>query len=191
MKKGKVLDRIYFLFKEDAKKIEKKFNFDKINFFYDFFHSEKYINFFSKRDSENILDRHIIESIYYVYLIDSLYQITEKTTICDCGSGMGLPGIFFFCLKQEVRLSLLDAKRKKLFILEKEIKNHYSCSKIHFLYQRSEECKKEFDLVLSRAFLPYPFCMEVVTNIVKKNGFYIPFLGKKKVVESENFFFTV
>ena len=182
----KVKARINFLFPENTEQIESIFDFEKLNFLLQFLEQEHSKNFFSKNDSKNILDRHIIEPLYHIYLLERYFNFKENTTICDCGTGMGIPGILFFCLKKKIEITLLDSQKKKLSILQKEIEKKYPLSEICFVYKRAEELKKTFDFVISRAFIPYPFCVEVVTNLLNKGSYYIPFLGK--LVEVETFF---
>ena len=46
---------------------------------------------------------------------------------------------------------------------------------ITFNYARAEELRGEFDLITSRAFIPYPYSAEVICRLVKNDGYYAPF----------------
>lgn len=138
--------------------------------------------FFSKKDTDHILERHLLESIVFVLsLVDHGY-VSRETKIADIGTGPGLPGFLFACLKESPHLTLLDSAKRKLGLLEDwwiQNSKRYSDRKIQFIYARAEECTGGFDLVTMRATIPYPFSIEVICRIVKSNGIFSPFLGKE------------
>lgn len=174
-----VIEEILNLFPEERNKIEEMFNWDKVEWYYNFLiiNNEKG-GFFSKRDSTLILNRHLSESLYHIYFIKKLISVSHETEICDVGSGPGLPGFLFYCLKDVPTISLLDSQARRLKILEFElISSEFFTNKIHFIYKRAEENKNKYNLVVSRSFVPYPFSVEVCTNLVKNAGYYIPFIG--------------
>lgn len=71
--------------------------------------------FFSKRDSEEILDRHVLESIYHVYRITKKVGSWKGIQLGDAGTGPGIPGFFFRCLKDPPVVVLIDSTKKKTF----------------------------------------------------------------------------
>jgi 16S rRNA (guanine527-N7)-methyltransferase len=91
-------------------------------------------------------------------------------------------------LKSHLKVTLLDSQKRKLQhveIFSKEIKSPKSLS---FLYARMEDVKKTFDIVIMRSAIPYPWSVEMCSQLVKTGGSFIPFLGKKnqhKEIEEE------
>ncbi|WCL49517.1 RsmG family class I SAM-dependent methyltransferase [Leptospira sp. GIMC2001] len=145
--------------------------------------------FFSKNDGNNILIRHVLESAFSIYVLAGNGFISRETKILDVGTGPGLPGFLFICLKESPIVTLMDSQRRKLSLLEewwKQLKTH--SKNLQFIYKRAEEAKGNFDLVVMRASIPYPFSAEIVTRLVKIGGFFCPFLAKEQQwqkVESE------
>lgn len=139
--------------------------------------------FFSKKDSENIIERHILEAMYFVYVLFGNELVSRETKIVDVGTGPGLPGFLFVCLKDSPKTTLLDSAKRKLNLTEdwwKSIQERYPGKICSFSYNRAEEWKHHFDVAVMRASIPYPFSIEVVSRLVLKDGYFCPFLAKKQ-----------
>ncbi|TGM08405.1 16S rRNA (guanine(527)-N(7))-methyltransferase RsmG [Leptospira barantonii] len=136
--------------------------------------------FFSKRDSEEILDRHVLESIYHVYRITKKVDSWKGIQLGDAGTGPGIPGFFFRCLKDHPVVVLIDSQKRKLSHTEEFVRiNRISDLKFQFI--RTEESKLSLNYVVSRGFIPYPYSAEAVCNLLKVGGTYVPFLGKHDI----------
>ena len=180
--------RIAELFPEEKNQIIEAFHLPLIEKYYTFLlNKNEEGGFFSKNDTPLILDRHVIESIYHVYQIQKLKSVSRETSLCDAGTGPGLPGTLFYCLKNKPQVTLLDSQKRKLQHLEKfSIEMNFKDS-LFFLYARMEDVKKKYDIVVMRSTIPYPWSIEMCSGIVKNGGTFIPFLGKKNVhIEIEN-----
>lgn len=139
--------------------------------------------FFSKKDSDLILTRHIVESIYFVYSLVGNEFVSRETKLLDVGTGPGLPGFLFLCLKECPRVFLMDSAKRKLGLLEewwKTAKKDFPAKNLQFKYERGEESKGKYDIVVMRASVPYPFSVEVVTNLVTTGGLFCPFLAREQ-----------
>lgn len=133
--------------------------------------------FFSKKDSANIIERHIIDSICFVYYVTKKNNVSRETFIADIGTGPGLPGFVFLCLINTPKITFIDSQKRRLHLVEQEFSD--SCPQSSFRYNRVEELRKlQFDIIVSRAVVPYPFSVEIVCRLVRKGGFFVPFLGK-------------
>jgi 16S rRNA (guanine527-N7)-methyltransferase len=174
--------RIAELFPDEKNEIIEIFHLPLIEKYYSFLlDKNEEGGFFSKNDTPLVLDRHIIESIYHVYQIQKLESVSRETTLCDAGSGPGLPGYIFSCMKNFPRVTLLDSQKRKLAHLENFHKENKLSESLYFLYQRMEEVKKSFQIVVMRSTIPYPWSIEMCSKIVKVGGTFIPFLGKKNL----------
>ncbi|MDF3820926.1 class I SAM-dependent methyltransferase [Leptospira sp. 96542] len=152
--------------------------------------------FFSKNDTVKIVERHLVDCLVYVWKLKTEGYVSRETYVADVGTGPGLPGFFFLVLKDRPHLYLIDSQKRKLALLEEEVRKGslQSVSKyVEFLYERVEEIEGEFDLVTSRAMVPYPFIAEVCTNIIKQKAVLCPFMAqsyldieKEKLVLSNN-----
>lgn len=180
MNNNLIKNRISELFPELLNQIEKEFDFDKLEAY---FHFLKEYNeaggFFSKSDSENILDRHLIESIFHIHKILSSYPVSHETKLADIGTGPGLPGYIFFCLKTAPSITLVDSQMRRLGILEKFHREKFKDQKVKFIYGRVEDLKEKFDLVVMRSTVKYPWSAEMIYKLLKINSIFIPFLGRR------------
>jgi 16S rRNA (guanine527-N7)-methyltransferase len=160
------------------------FDWDRIHLFFEFLKRENERGgFFSKGDSEKIFDRHVIDCLCFIYKLKEQGYVSRETNLADIGTGPGLPGFLFSCLIDPPIVTLIDSQRRKLALLEEEVsKGNLSDvrAKLTFHYERAEDVKLKFDIVTTRAVVPYPFIAEVVTNLVRKNGLLCPFLGQLK-----------
>ena len=125
--------------------------------------------FFSKNDSDRILERHLFESLVFGYYVTSKLNVSRETKIADAGSGPGLPGFLFACLKEPPALTLFDSSKRRLGLLEKFVaENSLFASgrkRIRFRYERLEEARGKFDLVVLRALIPFPFSVEIISGL--------------------------
>jgi len=131
--------------------------------------------FFSKRDSSLIWERHLFESMWFVIKLMEQGYVSRETEILDFGTGPGLPGFLFACLLDPPPITLLDAQRRKLSWIEKEFPQKKG---LHYHYARIEETKKKYPFLVSRATVPYPWCLEVILPAIERDGFYCPFLAR-------------
>lgn len=133
------------------------FDLEKINDFYLFLKENNEIGgFFSKADSERIATRHIYESMVYIYYLKEHVNVSRETSILDVGSGPGIPGYILYCLKENPKVSLLDSSRRRLQFIEKYIKQK-NYSDIQIIYERIEEWTQQYDVVITRALIPFPY----------------------------------
>ncbi len=182
------LQKIEKLVPSIARSLEDIFNWERIERFYDFLKKENERGgFFSKQDTEVILERHILDCLVFVWKLKQEKIVSRETKIVDVGTGPGLPGFLFLCLKELPKsVTLLDSQRRKLSLLESEVtKGNLSDVKnnIKFMYSRAEDVKEKFDVITSRAVVPYPFLAEVVTNLINRGGLLCPYLGQLKFEE--------
>lgn len=141
--------------------------------------------FFSKGDSERILDRHLFESMVYVSKILELTPVSRETEILDVGCGPGLPGMLFHCLLNPPKVFFLDSQSKRINLLQDFYNSHFDPGRSAFYVARAEEFHYSYPIVTSRAFLPFPFSAEVVCQLVKRDGYYVPFLGQPLPITDE------
>lgn len=180
MNNNLIKNRLSELFPELINQIEKEFDFDKLEVYFQFLKDYNEIGgFFSKSDSENILDRHIVESIFHIHKILSCHAVSHETKLADIGTGPGLPGYIFFCLKNAPTITLVDSQMRRLGILEKFHNEKFKDQRVKFIYGRVEDLKEKFDLVVMRSTVKYPWSTEMISGLLKTNSTFIPFLGRR------------
>lgn len=139
--------------------------------------------FFSKEDAGRILSRHVFECLVCLEASWKLWtkirstHVSRETKIADVGSGPGLPGLLL-CADLDFKGSivLMDSSKRRLELVEKKFADRFR--NLHFDYRRVEEVKEKYDIVLARAFLPYPISAEVVCKMLGGDGVFMIFAGR-------------
>lgn len=73
----------------------------------------KKINLISRRDETRIVTRHFLQSLGLVKVI----TIPPKARVMDLGSGAGFPGLPVKLMRPDLRMVLVESKRKKVHFL--------------------------------------------------------------------------
>ncbi len=155
-----------------------RFDWDAVGGFYEFLRDENERGgFFSKGDSAKIVERHVYECLIFVDYVASVAPVSRETTVCDAGTGPGLPGYLFACMNERPRLTLVDSSRRRLGLLEVYHKSRRH--PIEFRYERLEELKALFDVITLRALIPFPQALEVVTALQRVGGQVFLSLGRE------------
>lgn len=126
--------------------------------------------FFSKGDSARIADRHLYESLAYVKRIMSLPGVSRETKILDVGTGPGLPGYLFACLKEPPYVTLMDSSRRRLSFVEEFHRNRAQeglRGRVRFQYARAEESRGSYDIITARALIPFPYNAILLRHLLK------------------------
>ncbi|MGE3164723.1 MAG: RsmG family class I SAM-dependent methyltransferase [Planctomycetota bacterium] len=126
--------------------------------------------FFSEADAGRILERHLYECMVLVATLAAGESFSPHHAVADVGSGPGLPGYLFACLRTPPPVTLIDSSRRRLGLLERAVQRLDPTPKIRFVYDRVEALSNRFDLVTARAFVPYPHVVEVVGGIIRHDG---------------------
>jgi len=104
------------------------------------------INVISRRDMGNFYLHHVLHSL-------SIYKFIEfspGSRILDLGTGGGFPGIPLAIMMPEVEFTLIDARAKKLKVVDSTAAS-LKLSNVKTLHIRAEELKGSYDFVVSRA----------------------------------------
>ena len=171
---------------EDFDSLISKFNIRMLEKYHSFLvEKNEQGGFFSKPDTEKILTRHFLEPLFHLHKILQKFPINAETKIADVGTGPGIPGFFFSCLKSSPHVTLIDSQIKRLELLRLFTTENFPDLKIEFIFSRIEELPKlKFDFVVMRSVIPYPWSLELVCKIVQVSGYFLPFLAKKNYDES-------
>jgi len=76
------------------------------------------INLTSLKTAREIIIKHFLDSISCIKIIDK-YIDTEGISVIDVGAGAGFPGMPIKIICPSIRLSLLEARKKKTIFLQK------------------------------------------------------------------------
>ena len=163
------------LLKED---VINTFHTGQIQSYYEFLYQNSF--FFSQQDKKRILERHLYESIVFCYYLQAYVAkyksgvVSRETTYLDVGSGAGLPGFLISCLKTSPQNTLLDSSKRRLRKLEEWClqKSIHQSNSPSFIYKRLEEHIGLYDCIMARAFVPFPFLIELGCHLQKIGGIW-------------------
>jgi 16S rRNA (guanine527-N7)-methyltransferase len=118
----------------------------------------------------------------------SLLQVIPLTnqSLIDVGAGAGFPGIPLKLACPEIRLTLLEATRKKAEFL-KHIVSILALKETEVIWGRAEDIAKDrresYDLAVARAVAPLNVLCEYCLPLVRVGGLFIAY--KEEKVEEE------
>ena len=128
------------------------------------------INVISRKDIDNLYEHHVLHSLSIAKAI----RFKAGTKILDFGTGGGFPGIPLAIMFPECHFKLIDGTGKKIKVAT-EVANAIGLDNCQPVQQRGEEEKGKFDFVVSRAVMPLPELVKIVTkNIVKRGNNVLP-----------------
>lgn len=130
---------------------------------------------------DDLVVRHILDSLSGVPVLSD----RNISTLADVGSGAGLPGIPLAIMLPHVQVSLIERSGKRVRFL-RNIQAVLNLKNLTVLEQDLKDVKEHFDLVTFRAFKPIePGILDLLLNILQKEGYLAAFKGKMKNIKSE------
>ncbi len=137
------------------------------------------------------------EEVYRKHFLDSL-EITRAIkqegvyTLCDVGSGAGFPSIPLKIAFPDMKLTIIDPLSKRMEFLKIVIKE-LNLKDVEILKLRAEDAsktmKERFDIVTARAVARLNILVELIAQLVKKDGLFISMKGIKgqeELLEANN-----
>ena len=147
---------------------EQKRQFAELDALYHDWNSK--INVISRKDIDNLYEHHVLHSM----TIGKLIHFREGTQVLDFGTGGGFPGIPLAILFPQCSFKLIDGTGKKVKVAT-EVARAIGLTNVVTEHLRGEDEKGKFDFVVSRAVMPLPDLVKIVTkNISKKQNNALP-----------------
>lgn len=141
----------------------------------------KKFNLTSITDPEEIKVKHFEDSLSLLPAV----KLTNQSII-DVGAGAGFPGIPLKIVSPAIKLTLLEATRKKVDFLNHLVKI-FDLMDVEIIWKRAEDFARQkrefFDLAVSRAVADLNLLSEYCLPFVKVGGLFIAYKGEK--VEEE------
>lgn len=123
------------------------------------------INVISRKDITNLYEHHVLHSL----AIAKFINFRDDTNVLDFGTGGGFPGIPLAIIYPQANFKMIDGTGKKIKVAT-EVANAIGLENVLPQHKRGEEEKGKFDFIVSRAVMPLPDLMKIVSkNIAKDN----------------------
>lgn len=117
------------------------------------------INVISRKDIDNLYLHHVLHSL----AIAREVAFRPGTRVLDLGTGGGFPGIPLAIMFPEVQFRLIDGTGKKIRVAS-EVARALGLENVEAVHRRGEEEKGLFDFVVSRAVMPLPDLVRLVSK---------------------------
>lgn len=104
------------------------------------------INVISRSDIENLYLHHVLHSLSIL----KFYGFKEGSEILDLGTGGGFPGIPLAIMLPQCKFTLIDGTAKKIKVVN-DIVEKLGLDNVTAMHLRAEECRSEYDFVVTRA----------------------------------------
>ncbi len=135
--------------------------FEKLKELYE--HWNEQINVISRKDMENFYEHHVLHSLGIAKVIN----FKPGTEILDVGTGGGFPGIPLAILFPEAIFHLIDARNKKIKVVN-DVIEQLGLKNVYAEHIRAEELKKQYDFIVSRAVTRMDRFYDWVRGRIKK-----------------------
>lgn len=126
-------------------------------------------------DPEGVQRRHFLESLAVGAALRRLGLLPDGASVIDVGSGAGFPGLPIRIVWPSVRLTLLEARRKRAAFLEAVVAA-LGLGDVAVVAERAETLARDpahreaYDLALSRALAPVRVLAELTLPFVRVGG---------------------
>ena len=121
------------------------------------------INVISRKDIQNLYLHHVLHSM----AIAKAIRFRPGTRVLDFGTGGGFPGIPLAILFPEVHFKLIDGTGKKVMVA-REVATAIGLKNCLPVQLRGEQEKERFDFVVSRAVMPLPDLIKIVSKNISR-----------------------
>ena len=137
----------------------------------------------------NLVKRSSKEQIYKEDILDTLLFLDHfkaAKNILDIGTGAGIPGIVLAIHLPEIQITLAEKNQKKAYFLEKTIKKLNISNASVFNESINKQTQlKSFSHITARALSEIEKIINMSSHLLRKDGEYLLFKGKKEIVEKE------
>ncbi|MBT8763847.1 16S rRNA (guanine(527)-N(7))-methyltransferase RsmG [Desulfohalobiaceae bacterium Ax17] len=164
---SKELDRAGFGL--DAEQIKKLYSFLSLLIKWN-----KVINLVGPKDWVEIFRTLIVDSLYLKDFLLSLSLKNSPRTF-DLGAGAGLPGIPLRIVWNTGEYYLIEVRNKRAVFMRNAL-SHLSLPKTFVLGMRAQEVPEELlppDLIISRAFMPWPKLLPLARKLMPDHGIVV------------------
>jgi 16S rRNA (guanine527-N7)-methyltransferase len=122
-------------------------------------------------DVPRLRERHVLDSLRAVPILPP-----ATATMCDLGSGAGLPGIPLAIALPDVQVTLVEVRHNRAAFLETVI-GALGLESVTVHARRLETFRTSVDVCLARAFAPAPNAWEAAERLLDASGMLVYWAG--------------
>ena len=134
----------------------------------------KVLNLTAITDDHDFTIKHLIDSLTLLPLIP------HGSKVIDVGTGAGLPGIVLKIMRDDIKLSLMDSRKKRIDFLEEAI-HKLNLQDVRLINARSEEWAKNnperFDICTARAVAEFRKLIKFTLPLLNAGGILLAMKG--------------
>ncbi|CAM3816726.1 16S rRNA (guanine(527)-N(7))-methyltransferase RsmG [Nocardioides zeicaulis] len=125
------------------------------------------------REAPRLWDRHVLNSAVVAEAVD------EGSTLCDIGSGAGLPGLVLAIARPDLSVTLVEPLLRRTTFLE-EVVEELELAHVRVVRGRAEDLHgvETYDVVTSRAVAPLDRLLTWSMPLVKPTGALVAMKGR-------------
>ena len=130
------------------------------------------------REVPRLWERHLVNCAVLAELVP------EGATVCDLGTGAGLPGIVLAIARPDLHVTLVEPLRRRTTFLE-EVVAELGLERCEVRRARAEQLHgtERFDVVTSRAVAPLPRLLAWSMPLVSPSGALLAMKGSRATAE--------
>lgn len=130
------------------------------------------------REVPRLWERHLLNCALISDLIEA------DATVCDVGSGAGLPGLVLAIRRPDLRVTLLEPLLRRTQFLAEAVES-LGLGNIEVVRGRAEELhgRRRFDVVTSRAVAPLEKLARWSLPLTRSGGWFLPMKGSSAPAE--------
>ena len=136
----------------------------------------KVMNLTGITEEEEVYEKHFYDSLLF-----SFNENMDGLSLIDVGSGAGFPGVPLAIVYPSLNVTLLEPLTKRCKFLE-VVKNELGLSNVVIVNERAEDFSKKneekFDIAIARAVSKLNILLEISSQMIKVNGYFIALKGK-------------
>jgi len=128
------------------------------------------MNLVSRNDLPKIVERHLLDSL----LALKVYEFPKEAIVADLGSGAGFPGIPVAIARPDLKIDLIESRKRKSLFLKKVV-DTLELFNVQVLNERWEKVEKLYDIILIRAVFNKSDLQKKVIPQLLSNGVLLYF----------------
>lgn len=128
------------------------------------------------REVERIWDRHLLNCGVLAP------AIAVRSTVCDVGSGAGLPGIVVAIARPDLQLTLLEPLLRRAEFLSEAV-DTLELPNVEVVRSRAEDHSGAYDVVTARAVAPLSRLARVALGLCRPGGSVLAMKGERAATE--------